>query len=133
MGRKIGPVIAAQSAAWQASMKSAGAVSLLASKDDVSPACLTAFAMAFHSALLSRVWNTKTLSYRVERAFGLADAHHWAVHVKGTPLAKFTLAKLWPVGRINRMSHHATRGYSCRAARRGGLVGAYAPEWCVGT
>lgn len=83
-----------QSKAWQAGFKSAGAQILIASKDNVTPAALTAFDMAFYSALLTRIRKGKTLVERVEASFDLANDHYKAIHAKGTPFAKFALVKL---------------------------------------
>jgi len=46
---------------------------LIATKDEPTPAALTAFDMAFYSALLARVRRTKSLTDRVEAAFEVAD------------------------------------------------------------
>jgi hypothetical protein len=83
-----------QSTAWQAGPKAAGAEVLIATKDNVTPAALTAFDMAFYSALLGRVRKGKTLRERVEASFKLADRHYRAIHAKGTPFAKFSLKVL---------------------------------------
>lgn len=83
-----------QSEAWQQSMKLAGAKVLIASKDDVSPANLTAFDMAFYSALLSRVRKGASLVERVEASFELADLHYRKIHANGASYAKFSLVHL---------------------------------------
>lgn len=83
-----------QSKAWREGMKAAGAEVLIASPATVTPAALTAFDMAFYSALLSQVRKGKDLVERVEASFELADAHYRAIHAAGTPYAKFRLRKL---------------------------------------
>jgi hypothetical protein len=60
----------------------------------VTPAALTAFDMAFYSALLAQVRRGKTLTARVAASFTVADKHYRAIHAKGTPFAKLTMQKL---------------------------------------
>jgi hypothetical protein len=96
---KLPPVVVStgcqvQSTAWQAGMKAAGAQILIASSDVVTPASLTAFDMAFYSALLARVRKKNTLNERVKASFKLASTHYKAVHAAGTPKARFTLVEL---------------------------------------
>lgn len=57
----------------------------------MTPAALTAFDMAFYSALLAQVRKGKSLTERVAASFALADQHYRAIHATGTPFAKFTL------------------------------------------
>jgi hypothetical protein len=79
-----------QSAPWRAGLKAAGAKVLIASSQNVTPAALTAFDMAFYSALLAQVRRGKSLEERVEASFAAADTHYRAIHATGTPYAKFT-------------------------------------------
>jgi hypothetical protein len=83
-----------QSLDWQSGMQAAGAELLIASKDKPTPAALTAFDMAFYSALLAQVRRGQTLTQRVKASFALADQHYRAIHAVGTPFAKFTLVEL---------------------------------------
>ncbi len=83
-----------QSAAWHAGLKAAGASMVIASNAKVTPAALTAFDMAFYSALLAQVRKGQSLAQRVCASFVLADQHYRAIHAKGTPFAKFTLKQL---------------------------------------
>jgi hypothetical protein len=98
-GHPLPPIVVAtgchvQSAKWQSGMTDAGAEILIASKDKPTPAALTAFDMAFYSALLAQVRRGKPLAERVKASFQLADAHYRAIHAVGTPFAKFTLVEL---------------------------------------
>jgi hypothetical protein len=83
-----------QSTAWRRGFKAAGAEILVASKDDVTPAALTAFDMAFYSALLAQVRKGVALLDRVDASFELADEHYRGIHAKGTPFAKFSAKRL---------------------------------------
>ncbi len=99
IGASLPPIVVStgcrlQSEAWRTGLKAAGADILIASDDDVSPAALTAFDMAFYSALLARVRKGRTLVERVIASFELADAHYRAIHAPGTPYAKFRLKQL---------------------------------------
>ncbi len=80
-----------QSQDWRAAMKAAGAKVLIAADGDPTPtpATLTAFDMAFYSALLSRVWRGEDLLKRVAEAFALSNAYYKSLHAPGTPYAKF--------------------------------------------
>lgn len=98
-GRSLPPVVIStgcklQSASWRKGLKAAGADVVIATKDDATPSALTAFDMAFYSALLARVRKTKTLQERVEASFDAADKHYRAIHAKGASFAKFTHKKL---------------------------------------
>ena len=98
-GMSIAPIVVStgcklQSLAWQGGLKAAGAEILIATKHNVTPAALTAFDMAFYSALLAQVRRGKSLTERAVASFDLADRHYKAIHAKGTPFAKFTLKKL---------------------------------------
>ena len=95
-GGPIAPVVVStgcklQSAGWRAGLKAAGAEILIATGNNVTPAALTAFDMAFYSALLAQVRKGKSLTERVAASFALADQHYRAIHAAGTPFAKFTL------------------------------------------
>jgi len=99
VGGALPPVVVStgcklQSVAWREGMKAAGARVLIASTQNVTPASLTAFDMAFYSALLAQVRRGKTLEERVEASFQAADTHYRAIHAVGTPFAKFTHSKL---------------------------------------
>lgn len=83
-----------QSVAWRAGLKAAGADILIATKNNVTPAALTAFDMSFYSALLAQVRRGKTLEQRVKASFDAADKHYRAIHATGTPYAKFSYEKL---------------------------------------
>jgi hypothetical protein len=83
-----------QSKTWQEGMKAAGAEILIATKQNVTPAALTAFDMSFYSALLAQVRRGKTLLERVEASFEAANSHYKAIHAPGTPFPRFTLARL---------------------------------------
>jgi hypothetical protein len=83
-----------QTPRWQSGMRDAGTQILIASKNSPTPAALTAFDMAFYSALLAQVRRGKTLTERVNASFALADAHYHVIHAQGTPRAKFTLVEL---------------------------------------
>jgi hypothetical protein len=83
-----------QSTEWQEGFRAAGAKILIAASHDVTPAALTAFDMAFYSALLAQVRKGKTLTERVLASFELADRHYRAIHAAGTPFAKFKLVEL---------------------------------------
>jgi hypothetical protein len=98
-GGTLAPIVVStgcklQSAAWRAGLKAAGAEILIATGNNVTPAALTAFDMAFYSALLAQVRKGKTLAERVIASFDLADKHYRAIHAAGTPFAKFTLERL---------------------------------------
>ncbi len=98
-GCKLPPIIVStgckfQSEAWRDGFKAAGARILIASQDNVTPAALTAFDMAFYSALLAQVRKGKSLRTRVKLSFTLADRHYRAIHAKGTPFARFELVAL---------------------------------------
>lgn len=98
-GGVIAPVVIStgcriQSAAWRAGLKAAGSSILIASSANVTPSALTAFDMAFYSALLARVHRGKPLTERVAASFALADRHYRDIHAVGTPFAKFTLKRL---------------------------------------
>ena len=98
-GAAVPPVIVStgckvQSAAWRGGLKDAGAKVLIAAEGNVTAANLTAWDMAFYSALLSQVYKGKTLTERVEASFALADDHYRAVHADGATFAKFRLSKL---------------------------------------
>ena len=79
---------------WQAALKAAGVQVLIASRSEVTPANLTAFDMAFYSALLSRVRKTMSTAERVKESFALADQHYRAIHADGSPFAKFRLTEI---------------------------------------
>jgi hypothetical protein len=83
-----------QSSAWRSALKKAGVKVLIAAPQSPTPANLTAFDMAFYSALLSQVRRGKTNIERVEASFALADQHYRGIHAVGTPFAKFALVKL---------------------------------------
>ena len=83
-----------QSPAWRSALKTAGVKVLIAASQKVTPANLTAFDMAFYSALLSQVRKGKSNIERVEESFALADRHYRGIHATGTPFAKFTLERL---------------------------------------
>jgi N-methylhydantoinase A/oxoprolinase/acetone carboxylase beta subunit len=83
-----------QSSAWQQGMKAAGAEILIASANDVSPASLTAFDMAFYSALLVQVRKNTEFLDRVTASFKLANEYYRAIHAEGTPRATFSLERL---------------------------------------
>ena len=83
-----------QSPSWSTALKAAGVKVLIAAPGTVTPANLTAFDMAFYSALLSQVRKGKSNIERAEASFALADTHYRAIHALGTPFAKFSLAKL---------------------------------------
>jgi hypothetical protein len=98
-GAPIAPVVIStgcklQSTAWRNGLKAAGAKVLIATKDNVTPAALTAFDMAFYSALLAQVRRGKPLTDRVKASFEAADEHYRAIHATGTPFAKFSFRKL---------------------------------------
>lgn len=79
---------------WRDGFGEAGAEILIASRDDVTPAALTAFDMAFYAALLAHVRKGKTLRTRVKESFKVADRYYRAIHARGTPFAKFELKTL---------------------------------------
>jgi hypothetical protein len=83
-----------QSAPWRAALAAGGAKVLIAAEQEVSPANLTAFDMAFYSALLSQVRKGKTNIQRVIESFSLADRHYRDIHASGTPFARFCLIEL---------------------------------------
>ena len=83
-----------QSATWRSALKEAGVSIVIASPHVVTPANLTAFDMAFYSALLSRVRRGQSTAQRVEAAFRLANAYYRSLHAPGSPYAQFTLEKL---------------------------------------
>lgn len=83
-----------ESQEWKVALKEAGARLLIAAKGEVRPANLTAFDMAFYSALLGQVRRGHTSLERVRSAFELADKHYRTIHAKGTPFAKFHLTEL---------------------------------------
>ena len=98
-GGQMAPVVIStgcklQSAGWRAGFKAAGAEILIATANNVTPAALTAFDMAFYSALLAQVRKGRTLNERVIESFALADQHYRAIHAAGTTFAKFTLEQL---------------------------------------
>ena len=98
-GYSLPPIIVStgckfQSKEWRAGFKEAGAKILIASRSDVTPAALTAFDMAFYSALLAQIRKGRSTRARVKSAFTLADRHYRAIHAKGTPFAKFELVTL---------------------------------------
>lgn len=98
-GQTVAPVVVStgcglQSAAWRAGFKAAGARILIAAPGNVTPAALTAFDMAFYSALLARVRRGHSLDHRVNESFELADQHYRAIHAAGTPFAKFAMRTL---------------------------------------
>jgi hypothetical protein len=83
-----------QSVGWRRALKAAGVEVLIAAQQIVTPANLTAFDMAFYSALLSQVRRGMTTTERVERSFTLANRHYKEIHAAGTPFAKFSINKL---------------------------------------
>jgi hypothetical protein len=83
-----------QSPAWRYALKATGARLLIASPNDVTPANLTAFDMAFYSALLSQVRRGSSTEERIEASFKLANRHYKAIHAAGTPFARFRMEKL---------------------------------------
>jgi hypothetical protein len=83
-----------QSAGWRRALKAAGVKVLIAAQQNVTPANLTAFDMAFYSALLSQVRRGKTTIERVEESFTLANRHYNEIHAAGTTFAKFAIKKL---------------------------------------
>jgi len=83
-----------QSVAWRTALQAAGVRVLIASTKEVTPANLTAFDMAFYSALLSQVRRGIDTEDRVKQAFALANDYYKGVHAIGTPYASFQLANL---------------------------------------
>jgi len=83
-----------QSDEWQEALKEAGCRVLIASEDDVTPANLTAFDMAFYAALLTRVQKGRTTEERVREAFKRASRYYNGIHAAGTPHARFSLVTL---------------------------------------
>lgn len=83
-----------QSTAWQDAFRRVGAHVLIASTDEVTPANLTAFDMAFYSALLSQVRRGTNTENRVRESFALSNSYYRGIHADGTPFAKFTLIDL---------------------------------------
>jgi hypothetical protein len=83
-----------QSPDWRSALRRSGVTMVIASPHSVTPANLTAFDMAFYSALLSQVRRGKPTTERVKLSFDLANRHYKAIHAKGTPFASFQLRKL---------------------------------------
>jgi len=79
---------------WNDALKALGVEVLIAADAAVTPANLTAFDMAFYSALLSRVRRGRSTVDRVIESFELADRHYRDIHAAGTPFAKFRLTRL---------------------------------------
>jgi hypothetical protein len=82
-----------QSEEWRSALQAAGARVLVAAQSAVTPANLTAFDMAFYSALLAQVRKGSTNIERVKASFELADSHYRSIHAAGTPFAKFKLTE----------------------------------------
>lgn len=87
----ISTVCEFDNAEWQSTLKTLGVKVLVASTKPVTPANLAAFDMAFYSALLSRVYRSKTTVDRVAGAFSTAKGFYKDIHAKGTPKAPFAL------------------------------------------
>jgi hypothetical protein len=79
---------------WKAALKACGVRILIASPDDVTPANLTAFDMAFYAALLSSTRRGKSTLDRVDESFKLANPYYRSLWPVGTPYAKFELVRL---------------------------------------
>lgn len=83
-----------QSTPWQNALRNTGVRILIAANGDVSPANLTAFDMAFYSALLSQIRKKTPTDERVRESFKLAYAYYRSLYPRGTRFAKFSLVDL---------------------------------------
>lgn len=80
--------------AWRSTLRALGVEVLIGSGESITPANLTAFDMAFYSALLSQVRKGSSTVERVVASFEIADDYYRRLHARGTPYAKFHLTRL---------------------------------------
>ena len=83
-----------QSPEWRTALAACKVQMLIAADSEVTPANLTAFDMAFYSALLTRVRKGSDTRTRVQESFELANNYYRGIHAVGTPYSKFSLFNL---------------------------------------
>ncbi len=98
-GLRLPPIVVStacefQSGSWRAALADCKVQILIAADSEVTPANLTAFDMAFYSALLTRVRKGADTRTRVQQAFELANRYYRDMHAQGTPFSKFSLHTL---------------------------------------